>query len=58
MQVQAGIPVELVDVLQATILFFLVVNPVIRRLLHIRNVRTGTGTPDTITRSYGTEAVP
>jgi len=58
MQIIAGIPVELVDVLQATILFFLVINPVIRHLLRIKNVRTGSGTPSTITRSYGTEAVP
>ena len=32
MQIQAGVPAELVDVLQATILFFLVASPVIRRV--------------------------
>ena len=31
MQIRAGIPVELIDVLQATILLFLVAGPVIRR---------------------------
>jgi ABC-type uncharacterized transport system permease subunit len=36
MQIRAGIPVELVDVLQAVILLFLVAAPVLRRLLRIR----------------------
>jgi simple sugar transport system permease protein len=35
MQIQAQIPVELVDVLQATILLFLVASPVLRRLLRV-----------------------
>ena len=35
MQIEAGIPAELVDVLQATILFFLVASPLIRRVLRI-----------------------
>jgi ABC-type uncharacterized transport system permease subunit len=41
MQINAGIPVELVDVLQATILLFLVASPVLRRLLRLRNVDAG-----------------
>jgi ABC-type uncharacterized transport system permease subunit len=41
MQINAGIPVELVDVLQATILLFLVASPVLRRLLRLRNVEAG-----------------
>ena len=36
MQIRAEIPVELVDVLQAVILLFLVAAPVLRRLLRIR----------------------
>jgi len=36
MQIRAEIPVELVDVLQAVILLFLVLAPVLRRLLRIR----------------------
>jgi len=36
MQIRAEIPVELVDVLQAVILLFLVATPVLRRLLRIR----------------------
>ena len=36
MQIRAQIPVELVDVLQAVILLFLVASPVIRRVLRLR----------------------
>ncbi len=39
MQIQAGIPVELVDVLQAVILLFLVADVVVRRLFRIRRRR-------------------
>jgi ABC-type uncharacterized transport system permease subunit len=55
MQIQAGIPAELVDVLQATILFFLVASPLIRKVLHLRGVKAGVESPSTITRSYGGE---
>ena len=56
MQIEAKIPPELVDVLQATILLFLVATPVLRRLLRLRGARTGLGATETITRSYGGEA--
>ena len=56
MQVQAGIPKELVDVLQATILFFLVANVVVRRAFRLRNVRTGMGSAQTFAANYGTES--
>jgi simple sugar transport system permease protein len=55
MQIQAGIPVELVDVIQATILLVLVATPVLRRLLRLRGARAGIATTPTITRSYGGE---
>ncbi len=57
MQLRAGIPVELVDVLQATILLFIVANVVLRRLLRLRDVKTDVGPTDTITKTYGSEAV-
>ncbi len=41
MQINAHIPVELVDVLQATILLFLVASPVLRRVLRLRGVQAG-----------------
>ena len=40
MQIQAEIPAELVDVIQAVILLALVTSPVIRRLLHAEGRRT------------------
>jgi general nucleoside transport system permease protein len=53
MQISAGIPAQLVDVLQATILLFLVANPVLRRLLRLRGAQPGIGIASTFTRSYG-----
>ena len=50
MQIQAGIPAELVDVLQATILFFLVATPVLRRVFRLRGVKTGIDSPGTFTQ--------
>lgn len=58
MQINAGIPVELVQVIQALILLFLVANTVLRRLLRLRGV-AGVEHSDfqTITSSYSREAV-
>ena len=57
MQINAGIPPELVDVLQATILLFLIANPVLRRLFRLRRVGTGVEEAQTITRSYSGQTV-
>jgi ABC-type uncharacterized transport system permease subunit len=57
MQIKAGVPDDLVDLLQAIILLFLVASPVIRRLLRLRDVRAGLGTTDTMARTYGSEAI-
>jgi general nucleoside transport system permease protein len=56
MQIQAGVPAELVGVLQALILFFLVASPVIVRLLRIKGARSGLEDATTITSTYGGEA--
>lgn len=56
MQIQAGVPAELVGVLQATILFFLVASPVIQRVLRLRGARTGLEDAATFTKTYGGEA--
>lgn len=56
MQIKAGIPAELVDVLQATILLFLIASPYVRRRLGLRGAKAGVETTDTITRTYGGEA--
>lgn len=58
MQINAGIPVELVQVIQALILLFLVANTVLRRLLRLRGVAGVENTDfQTITSSYSREAV-
>lgn len=57
MQIQAGVPRELVDALQAIILLFLVIN-VLRRALGARAVRgTEMAELETVTRTYGRESV-
>src|SRR5439155_14082776 len=53
MQIQAQIPVELVDVIQATILLVLVATPVLRRVFRLGGTKAAIATTPTITRSYG-----
>ncbi len=52
MQIQAEIPPELVDVLQATILLFLVASGPLRSLFKLRGVSGSLDSTETITRSY------
>jgi len=52
MQIDAGVPPELIDVLQATILLFLVMGPVLKRVFRLRGARSGIEAADAITRSY------
>ena len=57
MQIQAGVPADLVGVLQATILFFLVVSPVIKRIFRLRGREDRPrGSTTTFTATYGGEA--
>jgi simple sugar transport system permease protein len=58
MQIQtlSLIPAELVDVLQATILLFLVAHELVRRIFRLRGVRAGLETTDRIARTYGRES--
>ncbi len=53
MQIRAGIPKELIDVLQATILLFLVANPILKRVFRLRGVRGGLGDAEATTRTQG-----
>lgn len=57
MQIQAGTPRELVDVLQAMILLVLVILPVVARRLTGRGGRVIPVEAQTITKSYGSESV-
>jgi simple sugar transport system permease protein len=53
MQISAGIPAQLVDVLQATILLFLVATPVLQRIFRVRGAKSGIDAPGTFTKTYG-----
>lgn len=57
MQIEAGIPVQMVDVLTGTILFFLAIDVLIRKWFRIRSAAGSGGSEmQTITRSYGGSA--
>jgi simple sugar transport system permease protein len=57
MQTVAGVPRELIALLQAVILLFLVMSPVLRRVFRLGGVRSNLGTTDTMSRTYGAEAI-
>jgi simple sugar transport system permease protein len=58
MTLESGIPAEIVDVLQATILLFLVATPVLSRVFKLGGVKPAIGSGETtITKTYGKEAV-
>ena len=52
MQIQAQVPVEIIDVIQGVILVFLAAEVVVRRIFRLTAV-AGAGELQTITRSYG-----
>ena len=53
MQIEAEIPVEIVDVIQAVILLFLAADIIVRRVFRIRARRAASPELKTVTRSYG-----
>jgi simple sugar transport system permease protein len=53
MQLDARIPVEIIDVLQGVILLFLAADILVRRMLRLRAARAGVDELQTVTRSYG-----
>jgi simple sugar transport system permease protein len=57
MQIQAGIPVQMVDVLQGAILFFLTAEQLVRYVFRIRAARAGVTELQTVTRSYAGKTV-
>ena len=54
MQIKAGVPVQMIDILQGVILFFLAADLIVRWVFHIRDAR-GTDVDElrTVTSSYG-----
>lgn len=57
MQLEAHIPVELVDVIQAVILLFLAADLIVRRLFRIRAAARGIEAVETATETYGRKVV-
>jgi simple sugar transport system permease protein len=57
MQINAGVPAQLIDLLEAIILLFLVASPVLRRVFRLRGVKSNLGTTETMSRTYGSEAI-
>jgi ABC-type uncharacterized transport system permease subunit len=53
MQIQAGIPVQMVNVLQAVILFFLAADLIVRAVFRVRSQGPGVSELQTVTSSYG-----
>lgn len=53
MQIQAGVPVQMIDVLQGVILFFLAADIVVRRVFRIRAAAAGVEELATVTGTYG-----
>lgn len=53
MQIQAGVPVQMVSVLQAVILFFLAAELIVRRVVRVRTPGAGVTELATVSRTYG-----
>ena len=56
MQIKAGTPIEIIDVIQALMLVFLAAHVLVRRLLRIRAAGAVVEELQTVTRSYGEQA--
>jgi len=56
MQIVAGVPAEMIDVLQGVILLFLAANIIVRRVFRLRAARIPVAEIQTVTRSYGEQA--
>ncbi len=55
MGLRAGIPVEIVDILQAVILLFLAADVLVRRVFRLRRAKSGVVSSESITKSYAGE---
>jgi simple sugar transport system permease protein len=53
MQIQAGVPVQMIDLLQGVILFFLAADVIVRRVFRLRAAVGGVDELATVTRTYG-----
>jgi simple sugar transport system permease protein len=55
MQINTGIPVEIVDILQAVVLLFIAADVIVRKVLRIRGAGARITELQTVTKSYGGE---
>jgi simple sugar transport system permease protein len=54
MQIVAGVPIQMIDILQGVILFFLAADLIVRWVFHIRGAQGGdVDELKTVTSSYG-----
>ena len=58
MQIQAGVPVQMIDVLQGVILFFLAAEVLVRYIFRVRAARVQVDELQTVSRSYGGQTTP
>jgi simple sugar transport system permease protein len=58
MQIQAGVPAQMIDVLQGVILFFLAAELVVRYVFRLRATRGLGAELQTVSRSYGSQTAP
>jgi ABC-type uncharacterized transport system permease subunit len=58
MQITAGIPVEIIDVIQAVILLLLAADVIVRRVFRLRAAGMGVDELQTVTRTYGEQVAP
>ena len=56
MQIEADVPIEIIDIIQAVVLLFLAADLIVRRVLRLRAARAGVDEAQTVTRSYGEQA--
>ncbi|CAN5774085.1 ABC transporter permease [soil metagenome] len=57
MQVRAEVPIQVIDIIQALILLFLAADLIVRRVLRIRAASAGVDELQTVSRTYGDQAV-
>jgi len=57
MQIQAGIPVEIIDVIQAMVLLFLAADVMLRRLLRVRGPSIEPDELATVSKTYGSGTI-
>jgi ABC-type uncharacterized transport system permease subunit len=58
MQITAGIPVEIIDVIQAVILLLLAADVIVRRGFRVGAPGVGVEELQTVTRTYGEQVAP